>query len=257
MTSSADAAKDLAKVRLDSYFVVEYNITRRCDNTFSRLPPLEFILKFRQHCSRIVKICDDFLGRSLDAIVFHAILAFKQKHRDLAMNARDVLGELVADVTAQLEGFLTEVRQLRITLTRIEIIVNYTGPASFLEELSANPLSEHILSKMGSKTMMVGGQFTKIKELFGLQCWSDEKLTDFFTRLSIHLTQTFKGFAVVSTSQIELEGQLMDLKMQLLKDDELWKEELSPVAMVIKAVLLEVKLDQLKASTTIKNMRGA
>jgi len=256
MTSSADAAKDLAK-RLDSYSVVEYPITRRCDNTFSRLQPLEFIPKFRHYCLQIVKICDDYLGRSTGAIVHHALLAFKQKHRKLAMNARDILEELVADVTARLEGFLTEVRQLRITLTRMEIIANHTGPASFLEELSANPLSKHILSEMGSKTMMVGGQITKLKELFGRQCWSDEKLTDFFTRLGIHLTQTFKGFAVVSTSQIELEGQLMDLKMQLLKDDELWKEELSPVAMVIKAVLLEVKLDQLKASTTIKNMRGA
>ena len=243
----------------DTYFVDRYPITGRCDNSFSRLPVDEFIQKFGQFCSRIVQICEVYLGRSLDAIVFHALVDFKKKHRDLAMNANDILEELVADVTVRLEGFLTEVRQLRITVARMSAIASHTGPASFLEKLSVNPLSAHILSQMGSKTMMVGGRMTKFKEFFGQQCWSDEKLTDFFTRLGVHLTQTFNGFAVVSTSQIELEGQLIDLRVQLLQDQELWKEkELSPVAMVIKEVLLDIKMEKLRALTKkTPNVRGA
>lgn len=249
MTSSAGGSSP--------YFVANYPSPGTCDNRLSRLQPDEFKSKFRPYCKRIVEICDDYLQRSLDAIVHHALLAFKKKHPDLAMDATDIMAELVADVTVRLEGFLTQVRQLRITLTRMAIIYNDTGPASFLEELSANPICKHILSQMGSKTMMVGGQMTKFKEFFGQPCWSDEKLTDFFTRLGVHLTQTFKGFAVVSASQIELEGQVLDLKMQLLKDLDFGKKELSEVAMVIKAVLLEVKLDQLKASTSTPNTRGA
>jgi hypothetical protein len=65
-------------------------------------------------------------------------------------------------------------------------------------------------------------------------------------------------FEVVSASQIELEGQLLDLRMQILQDPDFGKEELSPVAMVIKSVLLDIKLDELKApETTTSNVRGA
>lgn len=255
MTSSAGDKMASSAGGSSSYVVANYPSPGTCDNRLSRLQPDEFKSKLSQYCKRIVEICDDYLQRSLDAIVHHALLAFKKKHPDLAMDATDIMEELVADVTVRLKGFLTQVRQLRITVTRMKLIVNETGPASFLEELSANPICKHILSQMRSKTMMVGGQMTKFKEFFRQQCWSDEKLTNFFERLGVHLTQTFQGFAVVSASQIELKGQLIDLKVQLLKDPEFYKEELSSAVMAIKAVLLEIKLDQIKASTP--NTRGA
>jgi hypothetical protein len=229
----------------------------RCDNTLSRLPPHEFIARMKQFCLRIARICDDYLGRSLNAIVYHAILAYIQKHRRLARNGKEILAELVADVTVRLEGFITDIRKLRETVTRMEIIVKHTGPASILEQLSANPICRHILSAMGCSTMMVGGAITTFKEVIGQECWRNEKLTDFFTRLERHLIDTFKDFAVVSTSQIELEGQLIDLRVQILKDPDFEKEEgLSEVAMVIKKVLLDIKLDKLKALAT-PNVRGA
>jgi hypothetical protein len=228
----------------------------RCDNTLSRLLSHEFIARMKPFCLRIVKICDDYLGRSLDAIVYRAILAYIQKHRGLARNGKEILAELVANVTARLEGFITDVRKLRETVFRMNIIANDTGPASFLEELSANPICRHILSEMGCSTMMVGGAITTFKEVIGQDCWRNEKLTDFFSRLGSHLTTTFREFNVVSTSQIELEGQLLDLRMQILQDPDFGKEELSPVAMVIKGVLLDIKLEKLKALAT-PNVRGA
>jgi hypothetical protein len=106
--------------------------------------------------------------------------------------------------------------------------------------------------------MMVGGAITTFKEVFGQECWRNAKLTDFFTRLGRYLIETFKKFEVVSTSQIELEAQLLDLRMQILQDPDFGKEELSPVAMVIKEVLLDIKMDKLRAlSTTTPNVRGA
>ncbi len=207
-------------------------------------------------CLRIAQICNDYLGRGLDAIVYHAIIAYNQKHRGLAKDGNEVLAELVADVTARLEGFIKDVRELRKTVTRMGIIVKHTGPASFLEELSANPICRHILSQMESNTKMVGGQLTPIKELFGQQCWSDAKLNNFFSSLRIYLTATFQDFNVVSTSQIELEALLLDLRVQILQDPDFGKKELSPVEMVIKEVLLDIKMDKLRALAT-PNVRGA
>jgi hypothetical protein len=68
----------------------------RCDNTLSRLPPHLFIVCMMPFCLQIVKICNDYLGRSLDAIVYRAILAYIQKHRGLARNGKEILAELVA-----------------------------------------------------------------------------------------------------------------------------------------------------------------
>lgn len=229
----------------------------RCDNTLSRLQPHVFIALMKPFCVRIEVICNDYLERGLDAIVYHAILAYNQKHRGLARNGKEILAELVADVTIQLEGFITDVRKLRETVTRMKIIANHTGPASFLEQLSANPICRHILSVMECTTMMVGGAITTFKEVFGQECWRNEKLNDFFARLGRYLIETFKKFEVVSTSQIELEAQLLDLRMQILQDPDFRKEELSLVAMVIMSVLLEIKLERLDSGGKTSNVRGA
>jgi len=217
----------------------------RCDNTLSRLPPHLFIDRMMQFCLRIAQICNDYLGRGLDAIVYNAIIAYNQKHRGLAKDRNEVLAELVADVTARLEGFITDVRELRKTVTRMGIIVKHTGPASFLEQLSANPICVHILTQMRCSTMMVGGAITTFKEVIGQECWRNGKLNNFFGSLESYLIRTFNEFKVVSTSQIELEAQLLDLKMQIMEDPDFGKKELSPVAMVIKEVLLDMKLSKL------------
>ena len=232
-------------------------IVVRCDNTLSRLEPTAFINRMKPFCVRLEHNCNDYLGRGLDAIVYHAILAYKHKNRGLARNRKEILAELVADVTARLEGFITDVRKLRETVTRMNIIANHTGPASFLEELSANRICMHILSEMECSTMMVGGAITTFKEVFGQECWRNEKLTDFFTRLGRYLIETFQNFEVVSTSQIDLEAQFLDMRMQILEDPDVGKEELSPVAMVIKSVLLEIRLERLESVGKTSNVRGA
>lgn len=231
--------------------------TRTCDNTLSRLEPHMFIERLSLFCKSIEKICDDYLKRDMDAIVYHALFAYIQKHPDLAKNAKMSLAELVTDVTTHLEGFIKDVKDLRGIVGRMAMTVNHSGPASFLEQLSANPICQHILSQMGCRTMMVGGQMTKFKKLVGQECWRNGKLNDFFSSLGVYLTNTFKDFEVVSTSQIKLEVQLIDLKAKLLEDPDFGKQQLSPVAMAIKEVLLEIKMDQLKPSTSTPNNRGA
>ena len=105
--------------------------------------------------------------------------------------------------------------------------------------------------------MMVGGAITKFKEVIGQECWRNEKLTDFFTKLGRYLIETFQNFEVVSTSQIDLEAQFLDMRMQILEDPDFGKEELSQVAMVIKSVLLEIKLERLESGGKTSNVRGA
>jgi hypothetical protein len=189
--------------------------------------------------------------------VYHALFAYIQKHPYLAKNAKDIMREIVADVTTHLEGFIKHVNDLRGIVGRMNITVNHTGPASFLEQLSANPICIHILSQMGCRTMMVGGQMTGLKDLVGQECWRNGKLNTFFANLAIHIKTTFNAFDVVSTSQIELNASLIELKLKILEDPDFGKEELSLVAMAIKAVLLEINMDQLKPSTSTPNTRGA
>jgi hypothetical protein len=208
-------------------------------------------------CERIEVICKNYLERGMNAIVYHAMFAYIQKHSWLAKNAKDIMAELVADVTIRLEGFIAHVRELRGIIGRMEMTVRHPGPASFLEQLSANPICRHILSEMECTTMMVGGAITTFKKVLGQECWRNEKLTDFFTRLGRYLIETFQNFEVVSTSQIALEGQLIDLRMQILQDPDFGKEELSPVAMVIKSVLLEIRLERLESVGKTSNVRGA
>jgi hypothetical protein len=45
--------------------------------------------------------------------------------------------------------------------------------------------------------------------------------------------------------------------MQILQDPDFGKEELSPVAMVIKSVLLEIRLERLESVGKTSNVRGA
>jgi hypothetical protein len=229
-----------------------------CDNTLSRLPPHLFVDRLKRFCERVEQICDDYFERGLDPIMYHATLAYIQKHHALVKHEKKIVAPLVADMIARLERFIADVRELRITVTRMGIIANHIGPASFLEQLSANPICAHILSEMGCSTMMVGGAITTFKEVIRQECWRNEKLTDFFSRLGRYLIETFGKFNVVSTSQIEHKGQLLDLRMQILQDPNFAKEELSPVALVIKEVLLEIKMDQLRALVTkTPNVRGA
>lgn len=217
----------------------------RCDNTLSRLPPHLFIVRMKPFCERLELICSDYLGRGLDPIVFHAIVAYKKKHRELARNGKEILKELVEDVTIWLEGFIEHVRGLRFIIGRMEMTAKNTGPASFLEQLSANPICVHILSQMRCSTMIVGGAMTTLKEVIGQECWRNGKLNNFFGSLESYLIRTFNEFKVVSTSQIELEAQLLDLKMQIMEDPDFGKKELSPVEMVIKEVLLDIRLEKL------------
>jgi hypothetical protein len=232
-------------------------ITGTCDNTLSRLELNVFIVVLKPFCEQIEFICNDYLGRSLNAIVYHALIAYIQKHYCLAKNAKDIMAELVADVTTHLEGFIKDVRKLREIVTRMNLIAKDTGPASFLEQLSENPICRHILSQMGCKIGIVGGQFTRFKEVFGQECWRNGKLNTFFGNLASYLKKTFSFFHVISTSQIELKGELLQLSMKILEDPEFGKEELSPVAMAIRAVFLEIKLEQLNPSDKPKNVRGA
>ena len=239
--------------------VVDVDVVVDVDNTLSRLLPHEFISRMDLFCTSIETICNDYLKKNLDAIVYNALHAYIQKHFQSSKNDKDsmnIMKELVADVRDQLEGFITDVRELREIIGRMKIIAKHTGPASFLKKLSENPICRHILSEMGCTTMIVGGRITPFKEFFGQECWRNAKLSDFFARLRRYLVETFMKFEVVSASQIELEGQLLDLRMQILQDPDFGKEELSPVAMVIKGVLLDIKLEKLKALAT-PNVRGA
>jgi hypothetical protein len=226
----------------------------RCDNTLSRLEPHAFINCMKPFCERIEIICNDYFKRSLDAIVYHALCAYIQKHSHLDKN---VMMELVKDVTIKLEGFIAHVRELRDVIGHMKMTVNHTAPASFLNKLSANPICIHILSQMGCRTMMVGGAITTFKEVVRQECWRNAKLTDFFARLGVYLIETFKGFEVVSTSQIELEVQFLDQRMQILDDPDFGKEELSKAAMAIKSVLLDIRLEKLKSGDKTTNVRGA
>ena len=231
--------------------------TGTCDNTLSRLELNAFIVVLKPFCKHIRDICNDYLERGMDAMVYHALIAYIQKHYCLAKNAKDIMAELVADVTKHLECFIEDVRNLRKIVTVMNLIVTRAGPASFLEELSANPICQHILSQMGCRTMMVGGQMTIFKKLVGQECWRNGKLNDFFSSLGVYLKQTFDSFHVVSTSEMKLKGELLQLSMKILEDPEFGKEELSPVAMAIRAVFLEIKLEQLNPSDKPKNVRGA
>jgi hypothetical protein len=220
-------------------------VTRTCDNTLSRHQKHVFIVMFSLFCRQIEEICDDYLKRGMDAIVYHALFAYIRKHPYLAKNAKDIMRELVADVTTHLEGFIKHVNDLRGIVGRMNITVKHTSPASFLEQLSANPICIHILSQMGCRTMMVGGQMTTFKKLVGQECWRDGKLNTFFSSLTFYLKQTFDSFHIVSTSEMKLKGQVLELTLQILENPDFGKQELSEVEKVIKEVLLRVKLDQL------------
>jgi hypothetical protein len=186
------------------------------------------------YCTSIEKICNDYLKRNLDAIVYNALHAYIQKHFQSSKNDKDSMNitkELVTDVKVQLEGFITDVRELREIIGRMKIIAKHTGPASFLKKLSENPICRHILSEMGCTTMIVGGRITPFKEFFGQECWRNAKLTVFFARLGRYLVETFKKFEVVSDSQIELEGQIIEMRVQILNDLNFVEIELSLLQM--------------------------
>jgi hypothetical protein len=212
------------------------------------------------YCKQIEKICNDYLKRSLDAIVYNALYAYIQKHFQSSKNNKNSMNitkELVEDVRVRLEGFITDVRELREIIGRMKIIANYTGPASFLGQLSANRICRHILSEMGCTTMMVGGRITPFKEFFGQECWRNAKLPDFFARLGLYLIATFKKFEVMSASQIELEAQVLDMRDQILNDLNFVEKELSPIANAIKSVLLGIMLERLNSGSKTSNVRGA
>lgn len=207
--------------------------SRVCDNTLSRLSNEAFKIHMDIDCKNIEGICDDYLSRGQDAMMHHALLAYRQKSPLLATV------ESMSDFKVQLSEFINGVNDLRCIVGRMAMTVNYTGPASFLEKLSANPICRYILTQMECTTMMVGGQITPFKEFFRQECWRNDKLNRFFSNLATHLKNTFASFHVVSKSQIELEGKLVDLKTAILNDPKFEKEALSPEDLVIQQILQE------------------
>jgi hypothetical protein len=204
-----------------------------CDNTLSRLSNNAFKIRMNEYCLVILQICDDYLSRGQDAMMHHALLAYRQKSPLLATD------ESMTDFKVQLSEFINGVNELRGIVGRMAMTVNYTGPASFLEKLSANLICRNILSQMECKTMMVGGHMTNYKDVIGQECWRNDKLNRFFSNLATHLKKTFASFHVVSKSQIVLEGLLVALKTEILNDPNFEKEVLSQEDLIIQQILQE------------------
>ena len=229
-----------------------------CDNTLSRLPHCDFIKLFKGFCRQIEIICDDYFGRSISAILHHALKSFIQKnaHAHLGLNDKGAMVQLGKDFISNLTDFIEHVRLLRDIVGRMSIIVNHTGCASFLEALSANPICIDILSQMECTTMMIGGQMTTFKTITGQECWRDRKLNIFFANLEIHLKMTFASFHVVSISQIKLRGQLVDMKVAIINDPNFGKEVLSAEDRIMEAIFQEI-LSKLPPAGTTKLCPGA
>jgi len=230
-------------------------VTRTCDNTLSRLPPDEFILRFNQGCLQIYSICDNYLGRGLNAILDNALELFIQKNAHLALNDKEAMVRLGKDFISNLTNFIEHVRLLRRIVGRMSIMVNHTGCASFLVELSANPLCIYILNQMECTTMMVGGQITAFKTITGQECWRNGKLNTFFASLARHIKMTFASFHVVSISEIKLRGQVVDMKVDLMNYPNFGKEDLSAENRIMQAIFQGILANLPKAGT--KQLPGA
>ena len=227
-----------------------------CDNTLSRLPPDQFILRFNQGCLQIYSICNNYLGRCLNAILDNALELFIQKNAHLALNDKDAMVQLGKGFTSNLKEFIEHVRLLRCIVGRMSNMVNDTGCASFLVELSANPICIHILNRMECTTMMIGGQMTTIKTITGQECWRNGKLNTFFANLASHIKTTFASFHVVSISEIKLRGQIVDMKVAIINDPNFGKEVLSEEDQIMQAIFQGI-LAKLPAAGTTKLCPGA
>ena len=227
----------------------------RCDNTLSRLPPHLFIELFKEFCKQIEQICDDYLNRSLDSIMYHALRLFIQKNALLALNDMNAIVQLGKDLVSNLKGFIVNVNYLRGIVGRMSTTVTNTDPASFLKALSANPICIDILNQMECTTMMVGGQITTFKKITWQKCWRNGKLNTFFASLASHIKMTFASFHVVSISEIKLRGQVVDMKVDLMNDPNFGKEDLSAEDRIMQAIFQDI-LSKLPPAGT-KQLPGA
>jgi hypothetical protein len=228
-------------------------VTTRCNNTLSRLEHHMFIGIFLQFCALIENICDDYLGRGRSPILHHAIYTYIQQHSELANN--DAMVQLGKDFISRLTVFIEHVMLLRRIVGRMSIMVNHTGCASFLVELSANPLCIYILNQMECTTMMVGGQITAFKTITGQECWRNGKLNTFFANLASHLKTTFASFHVVSISEINLRGQILDMKVAIINDPKFGKEDLSAEDRIMQEIFQGILANLPPAGT--KQLPGA